>query len=390
MGKARKLSEIIKSRGIRYALHIITQKARQEMEFYSDSRQMHNNLHPLRIAFELSGGMGDYVIAANYLSYFTEQYCAAEDTITLYFPQGLGLAACIFRQTGHLLLREGRQYKHPCSYDIYIMLSRFPRVIFFRERRIRLVCPKLLQYIGICRAFELQHPYFFNCVPFCDGQAAAYCEIIGQKRIQQPDICGFLGIEEKYHYRIQIAEDEERYLDSLHIRSKQFITIHHGCDTKYAGSTKLWPLQNYRKLVHLLRQRYPDLVVVQIGVSKVRFPKVDGVDIYLAGKTNMEQVKVLLKHSLVHIDNEGGLVHMRHALQGGRSVVLFGPTSDRFYGYSENSNLRSSTCPRACEWLAADWSDRCMRQNSSIPACMEALQPELVLERVGAFLDARE
>lgn len=40
-----------------------------------------------------------------------------------------------------------------------------------------------------------------------------------------------------------------------------------------------------------------------------------------------EKLKVILKHAKLHIDSEGGLVHLRHAIKGGPSVVLFGPTS---------------------------------------------------------------
>ncbi len=353
-----------------------------------ENTQMYRPLRPLQVCFELTGGMGDYVIAANYLYYFAKYHGLKDECITLYFPHGYGLAKSIFAPSGGLRMREGRQYRHPGTYDVYIRLSRFPAVVFFREHRIRLLCPKMLGYIGMCREFELRHPYFFRYMPFCDGQGAAYCEIMGQKRIQQPDIGRFFRMGERHRWPVHLIEEEYAYLSSLHLSSGQFVTIHHGCDAAYADSTKLWPLQYWKQLVQLLRQKYPKLVIVQIGISKQLFPKAGDVSLYLVGKTSMEQVKVLLKHSYAHIDNEGGLVHLRHALCAGRSFVLFGPTSRQFYGYCENVNLRSKVCRRSCEWLCADWSGRCMKSGGKDAECMKALRPELVMERVSQFLDA--
>ena len=75
----------------------------------------------------------------------------------------------------------------------------------------------------------------------------------------------------------------------------------------------------------------------------------------------MEEVKALLKNSLLHIDNEGGLVHLRHALCAKKSIVLFGPTSDLFYGYAENENVRSNVCEEPCEWENAKWNISCKK-----------------------------
>lgn len=399
MKKINQFNIILKNRGFRNIPHILQQHAAWKAESFREKQMERYSQHPLRVAFELTGGMGDYIIAANYLAYFLHRYGIFLGRITLYFPNGFGLAQAVFSQNGRFLLCEKSQYVNPGTYDLYFTLSRFPRITYFKEYRIRRTAPQLLQYIGICKAFELQHPYFFRYIPFCDGQAGAYCEVIGQLRLQQPDFCGFLGIKKQYRYRIPVLENENAYLDNLQIKSGQFLTIHHGCDTQYASSTKLWPLDYYEKLVRLILRKYPQMVIVQIGVSAERFPEVAGVSRNLVGRTNMEQVKVLLKHSFLHIDNEGGMVHLRHALCGGKSIVLFGPTSDRFYGYPENENLRSNICPRPCEWLTADWSIHCLRRdyrtagdsarNQKCAECMEALLPETVMERAAKFLDGQ-
>ena len=95
-----------------------------------ENTQMYRPLRPLQVCFELTGGMGDYVIAANYLYYFAKYHGLKDECITLYFPHGYGLAKSIFDPSGGLRMREGRQYRHPGTYDVYIRLSRFPAVVF--------------------------------------------------------------------------------------------------------------------------------------------------------------------------------------------------------------------------------------------------------------------
>ena len=131
----------------------------------------------------------------------------------------------------------------------------------------------------------------------------------------------------------------------------------------------------------MIRERYPELAVVQLGVSRERCPAMEGVSVDLIGKSSIEQVKNLLKISAVHIDCEGGFVHLRHALNGGPAVVLFGPTPKRFFGYSENINIRGDGCPEPCEWKTADWQIRCVNGFEKQP-CMLSISPEKVMDEI--------
>jgi ADP-heptose:LPS heptosyltransferase len=45
----------------------------------------------------------------------------------------------------------------------------------------------------------------------------------------------------------------------------------------------------------------------------------------------------------MHIDDEGGLVHMATAL-GTKCAVLFGPTPVGIFGYEQNINICADTC----------------------------------------------
>ena len=117
--------------------------------------------------------------------------------------------------------------------------------------------------------------------------------------------------------------------------------------------------------------------IVQLGFSEDRCPKFNNIDIDLIGKTSLEEVKIILNNSIIHIDGEGGMVHLRHALHGGKSIVLFGATSPEFYGYSENINLRGDGCSHWCEWITENWQAKCARGYDR-PPCSYSLTPETV------------
>ena len=123
-------------------------------------------------------------------------------------------------------------------------------------------------------------------------------------------------------------------------------------------------------------------IIVQIGDDKT--PELlNSVDINLVGRTNLEELKVILKASKLHIDSEGGLVHMRKALNGGGSVVLFGPTSKEFFGYSSNINIKAEgACTSDCQWLSDKWDSLCIKTMSNNNVCMKAIEPNKVFEQI--------
>lgn len=88
---------------------------------------------------------------------------------------------------------------------------------------------------------------------------------------------------------------------------------------------------------------------------------------------------------MLHIDGEGGMVHLRKSLQGGVSVVIFGPTSADFYGYSDNVNISSSACPLTCEWINNKWASYCINKNNN-HICMKSIKPNSIFEEIKKIL----
>ena len=170
-------------------------------------------------------------------------------------------------------------------------------------------------------------------------------------------------------------------------RFSSWITINNGFDANYVMSsrqaTKCYPTAHWQTLVAGLKKRCPDVKIVQVG-SKTSVP-IAGVDVNLVEATTLPQAAALLRDALLHVDIEGGLVHVAASV-GTRSLVLFGPTSLGYFGYPDNVNLFSGFCGN-CWGVTERWMEICPRGYGS-PRCLEKLDPARVLEAVVAALGA--
>lgn len=338
----------------------------------------------VNVGFFIGGGMGDIVVASNYLYKFREKYDDEIMRLDVFLNKNFKVSQSILYKDyviDNLYNSPAEKIKMK-NYDVFFILSRYPNIKRRNDTKLRFLMPELFEYIHLCERFRAENPRFFLKTCY-DGQSAILSIIDGKTRINQLDIYGFLGVTEKYEYKIPIMEDEIEYLDILGLKSKKFITLNRSVDADgdVKTSVKMWPLAYYCLLADMLKEKYPDITVVQLGPSADRSEKIYGVDINLVGATNVEQLKVLLKHSLVHIDGEGGMVHLRHAISGGKSVVLFGSTSADFFGYSENENIVGDGCDTWCEWAVLDWQRECPRGNI-VPPCMLSITPEMVMASV--------
>lgn len=162
-----------------------------------------------------------------------------------------------------------------------------------------------------------------------------------------------------------------------------YITINYGsgadADYKNNSVAKQWPYEYWNRFVALFKEQYPSIKVVQLGVKDAA--RISHADYYLLGES-LEIVKHILKNALLHIDIEGGLVHLATQLQK-KCVVLFGPTQDWFFGYPQNINVKAGSC-HGCHFLydGVNVCARCMDK----PECMWSITPEMVTERVEEYL----
>ncbi|CDA17540.1 predicted protein [Acetobacter sp. CAG:267] len=342
----------------------------------------------LKIGFKLKGGLGDILIGANYLYKIRELIGYKNICIDVYAHRNLSLVTALFPKQGfvnHIFL-DGDIEDNNGQYDLFVVLNRFPDVRYKNLKKIYLYAPDLIDFVQACEKFRLKHLRFFDHLPVCDGEANTILEILKKKRIQQCDIYDLFNITENFNYELPLNPSSVTNIKNLDLAGTKYITIHRGTDDKQTeNSIKLWPIHFYNTLISYIKNSFPDILIVQLGINEIRCPSFDNIDLNLVGKTSVEDLKVLLKNSFLHIDNEGGMVHLRHALHGGVSCVLFGPTSPEVYGYSENLNLRGNGCPMACEWVINSWQSRCVRGFHTLP-CMNSLTPEFVFSQLTGIL----
>lgn len=171
------------------------------------------------------------------------------------------------------------------------------------------------------------------------------------------------------------------------LQGKKYITFHDGIDATFhlhdRRPLKSWPEKNWRELARLLKEKYSDITLVQLGGKNS--PKYDFADVCLVGQTCVADLPALLNHTLLHIDGESGLVQLARFLQS-RCLVLFGPTDKDFFGLSKNINLKENACG-SCMWLLGTaWHVTCALGYKTCRN-MDALTPEKVFRAACGALD---
>ena len=326
------------------------------------------------IAIIVRGGIGDHIIASRCI----------RDLFALIGPQKFdlycGRVFCgkwIFGENPLVTgIFDERQIKSTAlAYDITVDISQFARVYL----RNPTTAPE--QWKNLYRISEKHYADFkleIDNFPFLDSHEAEKLLINGIKRYNSPHY--FLGLPYGGH-RHEIPSTPSNYFTESNF---PYITIHNGFDktlaTPTASSTKTYPY--YEQVVHLLKVNYPDIKIVQLGVSESSTP-IAGVDYSLLDKTTLNESAHIISKALLHIDNEGGLVHIASCFEK-TSCVVFGPTSYGFFSYPENINIRPEFCGN-CWWFTTDWVTKCPRGFSS-PKCLESIPPQIIFEGISKYL----
>lgn len=336
-----------------------------------------------KVAVLAGGGLGDFLIACNHLWYFKKRFLTDLDSITFVFLERLGLAqSLVSSELADDVVSKDQFIKSQHTFDLIVNFNSVTDFIYIDRNRYS-QDTELLKYVSLCNSYRknarMACTYLYTTMKLC--------ELEGKKFFQRADIANFLGVEEKYRYPLPYPfSDEKLYLSNNNLSPKKFITIQTGCDNKYRKHVKLWPTEHYLRLIEKIKKSYPSYEIVQVGNAGVDLETCGAKEIKnLLNKTTIDEVKILLKNSLLHIDVEGGLVHLRHALEGGQSIVLFGPTSEICYGYGENINIRGTACLTPCYRLTSDWPSRCPKTHADA-LCMKSISPDIVFEYVEKIL----
>ena len=335
--------------------------------------------HKYSIAIKLDGGLGDYIIRKNNI-----REVADWDTsilIDLYVNNGKkAFAENLFCDVSniHRIIDNHTEYqamqdKYLASFYFDIML----RVDFIDMEAVQDIPPnireKLIKIKENYTAYGMAEGNLLYAIHYARCEKDGLNCYTAYNRYQVFHVTDF---RTSIPLRAEWA-DEFESLD-LH----RYITLNYGWD-KSSGSVrpaaKAWPLEYFSELAGMIKAKYPYVSVIQIGMEGSE--KIENCDHYILGK-NLELIKFVLRDSMMHIDCEGGMVHLASQL-GTKCAVMFGPTPVKYYGYATNLNIISSTCQN-CYWLMPDCIS-CYRGMEK-PECMYSILPRTVLESIETFL----
>jgi ADP-heptose:LPS heptosyltransferase/GR25 family glycosyltransferase involved in LPS biosynthesis/glycosyltransferase involved in cell wall biosynthesis len=99
---------------------------------------------------------------------------------------------------------------------------------------------------------------------------------------------------------------------------------------------KQWDTRGWNEVIARLHLEYPDIAIVQLGVSDDE--ALEGVDHDLRGRTSLPQALWLVRNSLLHLGVDSFTNHAAGAFRH-PAVILFGSTNPTAFGYDTAVNL---------------------------------------------------
>lgn len=337
----------------------------------------------LTLAIAATGGLGDLIIAARCIRdlqreaepFSFDVFVSAPDTARWLFSAVPGFERAFADTIENI---AGRAYDlRLCANQTIVISPGSEPSASLRQ------APRMTAVVNhINRARRSIEPYI-RYHPLLDNGLAR--KAVMSNRCRRDFLHSMAGLEYGGD-QLDIASDDS-IISRLGLTGRPFVTLHNGFDPNFVivgqRATKCYP--HFAEVVAGLKAARPDLLIVQIGTATSE--PIAHVDVPLIGRTNLQEVAGLLRATSLHLDNEGGLVHLA-ACYGRRSVVVFGPTPSDYFGYPHNINVDPLRCGN-CWWIDELWMDRCPRGLAE-PECVYAQPPETIVSHALQALGARD
>lgn len=340
----------------------------------------------VNVGFFIPGGIGDVVMAGAYIDKFIKAL-DCKYKIHLFVQQNVENMKVLFDEYKHIVAVYSEKQLANASIDLLIEIKvQFPEITFYRENFIKNKSQFLVNYVKRIKEFNSRYVNVIDARNVFVQQILL--NILEKNRITGMDAAHLVGLSATDSMNIAIPNNSKEILKSYGLKQDKFVTFAYSLDilNESDSSVRLWPKQHLQNFINEIKIKYPDYKIVQLGIRSLA--EFDNVDINLVNKTSFEELITLLASSKLHIDAECGMVHLRHAINAKQSVVLHGPTSVSTKGYAENINISSNVCNcPCCECLIhKNWERFCIKTDSKIPACMQAISPDLVMEKIKGVL----
>ncbi len=333
------------------------------------------------VAFCLQGGLGDYLSAANYIWHLAKEILSPSCNIDIYCTSGTNYAHSVFDGSElvcHVYdtMLDNIEFS---DYDLVVRLEPYPVIIHRDDYFLSRLLPKAVDYVLECERFQILYGQILCGNQFSVNRATVFQEIHECNWLKSPDVNGFLRISDEYQYPLSVLNSTTPgMLDDC----DPWVTL---CSLSN-GNVRDWPKENWDFLREWLFKKYADRQIVDIVGKEDSEYVVDFIQSgnIIRSRLNLNELSIILQGSKLTVGTDSPLIHLRYALHGGPSIVLFGATSDRVRGCPGNLNLRGAGCKHWCEGVADNWEQRCLREQEG-PPCMASITPEWVIEKVESF-----
>lgn len=324
------------------------------------------------IAFKVYGDYKNQLINMNFIYCFWRTY-AESGTVDIYSNLSDKQMDSILDGCGYFCFRGPLEACKPRVYALVVDIDMFCTIAY--QKKINML-KNLRTWIRLCLEFQenIHTSAFFDADHFCLCNIFAYAKIKGRNRVNIADHNGLCGVEDCFSLPY-VVKSEEETLRKYGLDEQAFVTIHRDTPMNENHTTTVWPKNYYEELVDAFKERWPDVRIVNLTEGENEEKEV-GRD--CSGCYDMEEIKVLLKHALLHIDGNSDLVFMRRALHKWNNLVIYGAYNADFYACGREPVIRHTSCPGSCEGLHGSWSAYCPLYEK--PQCLWEITPKRLME----------
>lgn len=350
----------------------------------------------LNVGLVFNGGIGDQVIQLQWARVFVDslaqQGCASYN---VFMFNNTEMGNMLLNKVEHVDLIADHRFARKHNFDLLISIEYFPRLWNVNLAAIKKHAPFLIDKLKQAGGFYSE---FSKLSRVCHHYQLMQCAVAkGWTRYDLLGRCGLCEFDRNTKpYLYLDPEFVSVTLDKFGLQDRKFITFHSGISgipvqlldegmdpvkAKQQANRVIPPALLQQSFVELKRI-YPDFLFVHLGDADAL--PVEQADLNLAGKSSLMESVCLLSKAVCHIDNDAGLIHLRHALHQ-RSVVLWGPTLGAFVGYPEDENIQGQCS--GCMWLVPNWEVHCPKGFSNAK-CMVDISVDRVVAGVEKILSS--
>ena len=185
-----------------------------------------------------------------------------------------------------------------------------------------------------------------------------------------------------------LLKEENESQDKLKLLPERFLAVAPGGGDSWGkeASFKRWPAKYFAALIEKLQTERNIHGVAILGSRSERAlceelqAMVQPPSVVLAGETNLTQTAMVLKKSALFIGNDGGLIHLAHALHV-PLLAFYGPVPPEVYGPYPPSPDAIAIFKQGLECRPCYYKFR-YRKDCQTIACLTDLKPEEAFEQI--------